>query len=289
MRRARIGIALCGADLAGSAHVGVLFGLESLGIKPDVVAGASSGSIVASLYAHGYALDEFRGLAGRVPARILLDYGFPLVSSVANLARKRWQGREIPAPNGLFRGDHLQRFVRKLHQRRLPKMPFYIVATDLYSTQSIAFTNDQQAVKQGFAEASTDLAKEIVGSCALPGLFTPIRHRQWLLVDGGVRDQVPVTVLRRAGCDKIFAVYLHKLDDSWYPVTFVDVLRRSILTLVDEAVASSDLVPDTFVLKPDLTPITGWQHREPMLKNMTLAFDDVMARKDEILSFLTSP
>lgn len=47
----KIGIALSGGGIRGIAHAGVLKALEENDIKPDIISGTSSGSIIASLYA----------------------------------------------------------------------------------------------------------------------------------------------------------------------------------------------------------------------------------------------
>lgn len=47
----KIGLALSGGGAKGLAHIGVLEALNDLGIPIEYIAGTSSGSIVASLYA----------------------------------------------------------------------------------------------------------------------------------------------------------------------------------------------------------------------------------------------
>ena len=54
----RIGLALGGGAAKGFAHIGVIKMLEANGIKADVVAGTSAGSVVGALYASG--MDPFR-------------------------------------------------------------------------------------------------------------------------------------------------------------------------------------------------------------------------------------
>lgn len=49
----RIGLALSGGGARGFAHLGALYALEELGIKPGIVAGVSAGSIAAALYGSG--------------------------------------------------------------------------------------------------------------------------------------------------------------------------------------------------------------------------------------------
>ena len=79
MNRERIGIALCGAELTGSVHIGILCALEDLGIKPQMISGTSAGALIASMYAHGYSFDQFREVVLNFPGLLLLDYGFPLM------------------------------------------------------------------------------------------------------------------------------------------------------------------------------------------------------------------
>jgi len=47
----KVGLVLSGGGAKGLAHIGVLKGIDSLGIKIDYVAGTSMGSIIGGLYA----------------------------------------------------------------------------------------------------------------------------------------------------------------------------------------------------------------------------------------------
>jgi NTE family protein len=285
----RIGVALCGAELGGSVQIGVLHGLEQMGVRPHCVAGTSAGAIVASMYAHGYTFAEFRRAVAKFPGLFLLDYGFPLASSLRNVFLHRWRGRDIPVPNGLVRGKRLQRYLTRLHRNRLPKLPYYLVATDLHTTDPVVFTNDAAAVRRGLAHPSTNLSVEIAASCAIPGLFTPIRHRRWMLVDGGVRDNVPVSILRKAGCTKIVAVDAHRIPEHWYPVTTVDVIRRSLQALMDEAMDASDLQgDDVFVVKTDWKSVSWWTCCKALRENIDVGTRTVLGLRDDIQCFLQS-
>ena len=53
MRPYRLGVALSGGGARGFAHAGALKAIEEAGLKPDIIAGVSAGSIVAVLYAAG--------------------------------------------------------------------------------------------------------------------------------------------------------------------------------------------------------------------------------------------
>ena len=52
------GLCLAGGGVKGAAHIGAIKVFEEKGIKFDYVAGTSSGSIVAALYASGFTSDE---------------------------------------------------------------------------------------------------------------------------------------------------------------------------------------------------------------------------------------
>ncbi len=287
-KEVRLGIALCGAELAGTVHVGVLFALERLGIRPTHIAGTSAGALVASMYAHGYTFDDFRKASKKFPGLFLLDYGFPMISSVSNLVRHVWKGKDVSVPNGVFRGKRFQRYLKRIHHNRLPKIPYYVVATDLYTTNAVAFSNDSHCIQNGYAEQSTDLIKEIYGSCSIPGLFTPIKYRKWMLVDGGVRESVPVSILRQAGCNKIIAIDVQNLCANWYPVTMVDVLKRSLVALMDESKDSSDLQgDDVFFIKPEVNRTSWWSCRKPMKSNIDLGYQHVLDMRQQIFDFLS--
>ena len=52
------GLCFCGGGIKAASHIGALKALEEKNIKFDCVSGASSGSIIATLYALGYNSDE---------------------------------------------------------------------------------------------------------------------------------------------------------------------------------------------------------------------------------------
>src|SRR5688572_19776960 len=54
----KVGLVLSGGGARGISHLGVIKGLEELGVKIEVLAGTSAGSIVGSLYSYGYSPDE---------------------------------------------------------------------------------------------------------------------------------------------------------------------------------------------------------------------------------------
>ena len=52
------------------------------------------------------------------------------------------------------------------------------------------------------------MASAVRASCALPGIFTPVERGEQILVDGGVLNNLPVSVVRDMGADYVTAVDL---------------------------------------------------------------------------------
>ena len=70
------------------------------------------------------------------------------------------------------------------------------MASDL--TSASAFVLDQG-----------DLARAMRATMAIPGLFTPVRVGDAVLVDGSLFNNVPADVVRRMGADVVIAVDVH--------------------------------------------------------------------------------
>ena len=109
----RIGVALGGGAAKGFAHIGVIKMLEANGLRPDVVAGTSAGSVVGALYASG--MDVFklqqhartlRGAVARLEY-VHIQAVYTTQHAWANAFRKQhsWQGTDIAhvcLPRGAF-------------------------------------------------------------------------------------------------------------------------------------------------------------------------------------------
>ena len=72
-------------------------------------------------------------------------------------------------------------------------IPVAVVATDLMSGEKVVFT-----------EGPIDDA--VRASISIPGIFVPEKQNGRLLVDGGVVDRVPVSVVKKMGADIVIAV-----------------------------------------------------------------------------------
>ncbi|HET8701612.1 MAG TPA: patatin-like phospholipase family protein [Nitrococcus sp.] len=177
-----VGIALGSGSARGWAHIGVLRGLDELGLKPDLVAGTSIGGIVGAIYASGH-LRIFERWVRRLSRREVI--------SLLDLA--------VGGGGGFFEGRRLiNLFVATFGNLQFDQLrrPLGVVATDLY-------TGREHWLREG------SVIEALRASMALPGLFTPSPYKGEWLVDGGLVNPVPVSLCHAMGADAVIAVNLN--------------------------------------------------------------------------------
>lgn len=209
----KIGLALGSGGLRGVAHIGVISELERAGIKPDMVAGSSAGSIIAGLYASGMTPDEIQQVALNLRPRDFVDpIGCTALLLFAPLFMLMF-GLRRHLPVGILKGDRLEKLMcRLLGDRRMSDLPLpcAIVSVDICTGEKIVFSSHPVQASR-FKETlyfDERVSEAVRASCSIPGVFV---WKQWQgrkLVDGAVREPVPARVLVESGCDFVIAVDL---------------------------------------------------------------------------------
>ncbi len=187
----KIGLALGAGAARGWSHIGVLRELAAHGIRPDVVAGTSSGAVVGGCYAAGK-LDEIEVFARSMTKRrvfAMMDLSFSGMSLIS--------GERLKAA--------LEQEVGELAIEDLP-IAFAAVATEVG-------TGHEVWLQRG------PLALAIRASYALPGIFEPVRVGDRWLFDGALVNPIPVTVCRALGADFVIAVNV--TADTMYRSTVI--------------------------------------------------------------------
>jgi NTE family protein len=197
-RPARIALVLGAGASKGFAHIGVLKILESNKVPIQMIVGTSVGSFVGSLYAYGYDAYALQKIA---------------------LSIERSDVGELTIPdNGFLKGDRLRDYINtKLRQAPIEKLkiPFYAVATDIKTGESVVFN-------------SGNIGMAVQASCAIPGVFQPAIFSGKSYVDGGVVKPLPVDVARQYGADIVIAVDISSGIDSVVPTSTMDTIMKSI-------------------------------------------------------------
>jgi NTE family protein len=165
----------------GFAHIGVIKALEAAGIDADIVTGASSGAIVAALYAGGRGGRELEEIALGLEQEDLVDFA---------LFGDGWV-------YGIALQDFVNRMVDKRPIERLDKR-FAVVATEAKTGRMAVFNRGDTGVA-------------VRASASVPRLFIPPVINGEAYLDGGISSPVPVKIARAMGADIVIAV-----DVSWF-------------------------------------------------------------------------
>lgn len=176
-----IGLALGSGSARGWAHIGIIRALAENGIEPHIICGSSIGALVGAVHASGR-LDEFEAWVRALDWWSIVRFMDPAL-----------------AGGGFMEGEHLMKVLSEhLFGGDIQDLPvtFATVATNLRTGQELW-------LQQG------SLLEAVRASIALPGLFTPVRHGDSWLVDGGLVNPVPVSLCRSLGADVIIAVNLN--------------------------------------------------------------------------------
>ncbi|MBC8017075.1 MAG: patatin-like phospholipase family protein [Verrucomicrobia bacterium] len=197
-RPAKIALVLGAGASKGFAHIGVLKILENNRIPIHLIVGSSVGSFVGSLYANGYDAYALQKIA---------------------LSIERSDVGELTMPdNGFLKGERLRDYINTKLQHAPSgklKIPFYAVATDIKSGESVVFNTG-------------NIGMAVQASCAIPGVFQPARFSGASYVDGGVVKPLPVDVARQYGADVVIAVDISSGLDSVVPTSTMETIMKSI-------------------------------------------------------------
>jgi len=236
LQKRKVGLALGSGAARGLAHIGVLEVLEKEGIPIDMIAGTSAGAAIGALYAQGKDASMIKGLA--------LDLSWKRLASLVDLALPRTgfiKGKKIKDLLALLIGGDI-----KFSELRIP---FACVAADI-------ITGEEVVINHG------SVLDGIRASVSIPVIFTVVKWKGRYLVDGGLVNPVPVSVLRQMGADFIIAVNVipavrdraQRVEKIKEP-NIISVIMQSLYIASYLAVRSS-LEGADIVIEPQMADIT---------------------------------
>ena len=209
-----IGLALSGGGARGIAHIGVIEVLEENGIRVERIAGTSMGSIIGGLYAAGYSASALENIATNIEwEKIFTSAPIRRSSYIGEKETSQWplfelrfKGFKAQLPSSLLSGQGLISILSWLTLGatyecgrdfdKLP-IPFRSVTTDLKSGSKIT-------IGEG------NLGRAMQASSTIPLLFSPVEWEEKLLVDGGLKDNIPIGTVREMGSDFVIAVVIEE-------------------------------------------------------------------------------
>ncbi len=205
-----LGVALGGGGLKGLAHIGVLQVLSDERIKPAYISGTSAGSIIAALYASGISPYKIEQIVNNLSARDYLDYN---ISGLAKYLLKFFMPGYNYSLDGIITGNKIEKLVYKLTGgKKLLEidLPLAIVACDIDSGRKIIFTNHTIQTEDDIVIKDALLSEAVRSSISIPVTFQPKQFRGMQMVDGGLKDIVPVMVNKYMGAEYVLGINLGK-------------------------------------------------------------------------------
>ena len=187
---------LGGGGLKGFAHIGVLRALEERGIVPDVYAGTSIGAMIAAAYLTGRTVDSLAEQANALRRKDL----FRLNHFGMLLDRMR-------APS-----IYLEEPLRELCEASITDVTFADLPKRLL-VNSVDIDEGARVVWGLPGLEAVSVRDAVYGSCALPGFFPPGKVGERTCIDGGVVDNLPVSIASQ-WCDLMIAVDVGSSDAS---------------------------------------------------------------------------
>ena len=226
-------MALGSGSARGLAHIGVIRVLKEEGIPIDMIAGTSIGAVVGGLYALRRDITRIEEIADEMNWRRLL--------SLVDLAFHK---------TGLIRGRKIMAWARSVIGRDIQfsdlEIPFACVATDIMAGQEVV-------INEG------SVMEAIRASSSIPGLFSVAKLQGRYLVDGGLVNPVPISIVKNMGAEFVIAVNVipdarsanrayrtaNKRKTGSKEPNIIDVLTQSVYIgarpLVQTALESADL------------------------------------------------
>ena len=159
------------------AHCGVATALIEEGLRPVKVTGSSAGAIVASALAHDVSVGDLKATLRELKKAHFWDPSFGI---------------------GLLKGERMEGLVREILQGRSRKTALQISVFDILKRQTTSFDEG-------------DIPKLVRASCAVPGMFHPVRHEGRYYWDGGILDKMAL-----AGVGRRERVLIHYLPGEAY-------------------------------------------------------------------------
>ena len=222
-RFSNLGIALGGGAALGAAHVGIMKAFQEHEIEPEFISGTSIGAFVAAHIAFGTPIDKLEEIALEMD---WLDITSLKISKLGILDNQKL-------------GEMILDQLGKVNIED-SEIPLRMITTDIISGKKIVLDEGP-------------LFKAVMASTCLPGIFTPVEWDDYLLVDGFLCENVPVTPLKELGAKDLIGVDLTTNRKFKRPDDIVDVLSNTFDIGMNNMIREQQKEEKVFWIRPSLS------------------------------------
>ena len=228
----KIALVLSGGSAKGIAQIPTLEIIDSLNIPIDMIIGTSMGSLTGVAYAMGHSADEMKKMAFDTDWDIIFSNNkkrenlFFLQKDDYDKYKATFELDGLsPIPPIAFINGH-NSYINLTKTTGIYEtitnfddlfIPFRCIAFDLITGNEIIFS-------------SGSLSKSLRASTSIPNIFSPVKDNQFLLVDGGVKNNFPTDIAKSLEFDFIIGVNVSstkKVAENDIS-TFTEVIGRLI-------------------------------------------------------------
>ena len=270
-----IGIAFGAGGARGIAHLLMIEALDELGVKPSIISGSSIGAVVGAFYAAGFSGKEMREILDQlINPKSDSVFDFILKSDIVKMFTM-FDPQFIKS--GFIKGEKFQKYMKShLQVSRFEelKIPLKIVATDYWKKEAVIFEKG-------------DLIQPIKASYSLPGLFTPVKIKNRILIDGGAVNPLPFDLIMDK-CDITIAIDVTAFkaqNESEIPPTF-DSVFTTYQTMQNSIIKErlKFLKPDIYI-RPEIYDVRVFDFvkADLIFKQAESAKDDLKRKLDKML------
>jgi len=310
-----IGLALSGGGARGLAQIGVLKAFEEAGIKVNVIAGTSIGSIIGGAYSSGYTVLEMDSIV------VNTDWNKLLALNSASERRELFIDQKIAEDRSLLtlRLDGLTPIIPTSFNEGLRLSNFLtLICLSAPVTTEKSFDSlliRFRAVCTNLVDgnivvlSSGSLARAMRASSSVSFLLAPVTIDTLTLVDGGLVSNIPVSTTLDMGADYVIAVNttsnLRVEEELAFPWNIAD----QTVSIPMKRLEAEELLGADFVLTPNIDRwtsttftnvdsliIAGYNYAKKLAPQIKTRIDSLLKKKSGLtetwyknISFKKSP
>lgn len=115
-------------------------------------------------------------------------------------------------------------------------MPLVVPAVNIKTEELYVFSNNiiQNKSKNIRYINSADIGTIVQASCSYPGIFSPCKYENNLLVDGGIAENLPWRETKKAGADKVLSIVFTEKTPKKCCDNIFEIINKSFSILSKE-------------------------------------------------------